>query len=189
MDNKPKAAVLPIGPLMIEHRLIERMVALLREENARIAGGAALDLGFIALAVDFFRFYADRCHHGKEEDFLFKDLQSKQLSEEHKKTLAALLEDHARARGMVAKIEAARLGYLQNKPGSIEDIKDSLDRLVQLYAGHIQKEDKQFFIPSMDYFTKEERDKMLAKFREFDAELIHGKYNKLVTGIEKGGLL
>ena len=33
-----------------------------------------VDPVFIDTAVDFIRTYADRCHHGKEEDLLFKAL-------------------------------------------------------------------------------------------------------------------
>jgi hemerythrin-like domain-containing protein len=35
---------------------------------------------FIDTAVDFIRTYADRCHHGKEEDILFRNLAKKKTS-------------------------------------------------------------------------------------------------------------
>ena len=35
---------------------------------------------FIDIAVDLIRMYADRTHHGKEEDILFRDLEKKSLS-------------------------------------------------------------------------------------------------------------
>lgn len=163
--------MLPIGPLMIEHRLIERMVALLKKETQ-------INLNFIGIAVDFFRFYADRCHHGKEEDILFRALAAKQLSPEHKKMMADLLQDHVRARELVGKLKDSR---------TLGDIKECIDKIVELYTVHIQKEDKQFFIPSMGYFTKEEQAALLCEFQEFDRMLIHEKYKKLVEQIEKGG--
>ena len=57
--------MMPIGPLMKEHRLIERMIALMEKELGRLNAGEELDPGFIDIAVDFIRTYADRCHHGK----------------------------------------------------------------------------------------------------------------------------
>lgn len=60
------SAMMPAGPLMIEHRLIERMVRQLQEELNRIDKRNSVDAVFIDSAVDFFRFYTDRCHHGKE---------------------------------------------------------------------------------------------------------------------------
>ena len=62
----------PIGPLMWEHRLIERMVKLLKKELIKIKEIDKVDTNFILIVVDFFRTYADRTHHGKEEDILFK---------------------------------------------------------------------------------------------------------------------
>ena len=56
----------PIGPLMWEHRLIEKMLRLFEGEIKRISELNRLDTVFIDTAVDFIRTYADRTHHGKE---------------------------------------------------------------------------------------------------------------------------
>ena len=50
---------------------------------------------------------------------------------------------------------------------------------------HIEKEDKHFFIPAMDYFSKEEQSAMLDEFRVFDRNMIHEKYKKIVEEKEK----
>ena len=67
--------MLPIAPLMIEHRLIERMIRLMGREIARIRDNIAVgqefafvDAKLIDTAVDFMKTYADQVHHGKEED-------------------------------------------------------------------------------------------------------------------------
>ncbi len=70
----------PIGPLMREHRLIERMVGALAGNLKITAETGRIDTNVTAVAVDFFRTYADRTHHGKEEDILFRDLAKKRLS-------------------------------------------------------------------------------------------------------------
>lgn len=57
--------MLPIGPLMREHRLTERMVEVIKSELTKINEQKELDPAFIDVAVDFFRTCADRCHHGK----------------------------------------------------------------------------------------------------------------------------
>jgi len=69
--------MLPIGPLMIEHRLIERMIKLMDKASKKMQKQDNADLNFIDIAVDFIKIYADRCHHGKEEDILFKALTKK----------------------------------------------------------------------------------------------------------------
>jgi hypothetical protein len=55
---------------------------------------------------------------------------------------------------------------------------------VTFYPAHIAKEDKHFFIPCMEYFTKKEQDSMLQAFWDFDRRLIHEKYRGLVERLE-----
>jgi hemerythrin-like domain-containing protein len=55
-----------------------------------------------------------------------------------------------------------------------------MKELAKFYPQHIEKEDKHFFYPSMEYFTKEEQDRMLNEFWEFDRKMIHEKYTKVV---------
>jgi hemerythrin-like domain-containing protein len=57
-------------------------------------------------------------------------------------------------------------------------------KLVEFYPEHITKEDKNFFIPCMQYFTRKEQDDMLNEFWEFDKKLIHEKYRKIVESYE-----
>ena len=63
------------GPLMIEHRLIERMISIIKDALIQIESTQEVDPVFVDTAVDFIRTYADRTHHGKEEDILFRDLR------------------------------------------------------------------------------------------------------------------
>ena len=70
------------GPLMIEHRLIERMISQIKNALAQIESTQKVDPLLVDTAVDFIRMYADRTHHGKEEDILFRDLSKRSLSAE-----------------------------------------------------------------------------------------------------------
>lgn len=177
---------MPVGPLMIEHRLIERMIALLVREVAKMRAVGQIDTKFIVSAVDFIRTYADRCHHGKEEDILFRDLKRKPLSSEHARILRELEAEHVRGREVVRKIIASHEQYLQGDKASAAEIIQLMEVLIEFYPKHIEKEDKHFFIPCMAYFTKEEQAKMLAECYEFDRQLIHEKYEQIVQKLEQG---
>lgn len=176
--------MLPIGPLMWEHRRIERMVEHLKKELERIRAEETANPVFIDAVVDFFRMYADRCHHGKEEDILFERLEDKDLSDDHKKILNELIEEHKAGREMVGDLARAKESYIKGDEGALGEIVTTLDRLVHFYPVHIAKEDKHFFHPCMEYFSKNENDVMLEKFREFDGELIHEKYEAVVEKVE-----
>lgn len=176
----------PVAPLMIEHRLIERMIAVIREELARIMSKNRADVVFVDTAVDFIRTYADRTHHGKEEDILFRDLALKKISDEHKKIMQELINEHIYARGVVAKLVAAKERYGAGDHSSLKEIADRLKELTDFYPQHIEKEDRHFFIPVMNYFNREEMDAMLDEMREFDRKMIHEKYTRLVEKFESG---
>jgi len=88
---------------MIEHRLIERMIEVMGEELLLIEKEKKVDPEFIGMAVDFIRTYADRCHHGKEEDILFRDLGAKKLTDDHRRTMEDLVEEHRFGRKVTAK--------------------------------------------------------------------------------------
>lgn len=55
------------GPLMIAHRLIERMLWVIKDVLAEIESIHKVNPFFVDIAVDFIRVYADRTHHGKEK--------------------------------------------------------------------------------------------------------------------------
>jgi hypothetical protein len=45
-----------------------------------------------------------------------------------------------------------------------------------LYPAHIEREDKLFFQPVMNYFSAQEKDEMLKEETEFDRHIIHRIY-------------
>ncbi len=184
----------PIGPLMIEHRLIERLIHLMQRELTRIKDNIAVerefafvDPVFIDTAVDFMRTYADRCHHGKEEDILFAELAKKDLAPELRQTMTELIEDHAWARKTTTSLVEAKNDYLLERAGALDDLLLHLEELVMFYGQHIEREDKNFFIPCMHYFSEAEQAAMLARMAEFDQRMIHEKYRSIVEGIEHHG--
>lgn len=146
----------PIVPMMWEHRLIEKILRLFDGEIIKINENSKVDTIFIDTAVDFIRTYADRTHHGKEEDILFRDLTKKKLPPELARIMNELIEEHKYARKTVGNLVAAKERYLTGEDTSQEVI-GYLKELARFYPQHIEKEDKNFFSPCMDYFTHERR--------------------------------
>jgi hemerythrin-like domain-containing protein len=176
--------MLPAGPLMIEHRLIERMIKLLKENLLALEEKNSTDTDFIETAVDFLRTYADKCHHGKEEDILFRELAKKEMKEEHKKIMEGLIEDHKFSRNIIGELTKANENYKNGDSGSLVMIKDSLKKLTDLYPRHIATEDKDFFLAAMDYFNDGEKKDMLDRFWDFDKTIVHIKYKEVVEKTE-----
>lgn len=175
----------PIAPLMIEHRLIERMIAILNRGIQIMEKENKADLDLIEVAVDFFKTYADRTHHGKEEDILFEQLIEKEISDNHRKITNELIEEHKYAREKVKALLNAKQDYENQKDKSTDTIRDLIKDLTNFYPAHIKKEDQEFFMPIMKYFSKQEKNQMFKDFYNFDKEMIHEKYQKIIENLEK----
>jgi hemerythrin-like domain-containing protein len=176
---------MPYIPLMKEHRLIERMIVAIKEEVRLLKLKNDANPVFIDLVVDFLRTYADRCHHGKEEEILFRALEKKKLSAEHKKIMNRLIEDHALARKLTGSMAEANFRYVNGDKQALEVIIECMKHLVDLYPQHIHKEDHEFFVPVMEYFSEAEKAELTKKEYDFDRFVLSQKYEIQVAEIEK----
>jgi hemerythrin-like domain-containing protein len=157
----------PRGLLMIEHRLIEKMIEIIRKEILKIKETNSVDIVFIDTAVDFIRIYADKTHHGKEEDILFRDCVRKNMSEKDIKVMNELIAEHKYGRRIVRELVEARDNYSCGN-NTINIIIEKLGQLAEFYPEHIKKEDKIFFPDSEKYFSEDELEELLNEFLEFD---------------------
>lgn len=172
------------GPLMIEHRLIERMLSVIKGVLVKIELKHKVDPVLVDIVVDFIRVYADRTHHGKEEYILFRELNKKVLTSEDSQIMKELIDEHMFGRQTNKALDEANTRYRNGDDTALIDIAANLKSLTEFYPKHIEKEDKVFFPSSRNYFTDEEDQAMLAEFWEFDRNMIHEKYKSLVEDLK-----
>lgn len=165
---------------MIEHRLIEKMLASFMRYMDVAEMRQKIDPGLIDTAVDFIRIYADRTHHGKEEEILFRALAKKDMAPDLKKIMQELISEHVWSRKTTASLAQANQGYLSGNGGRLSEILFLARELGSFYPRHIEKEDEHFFVPAEEYLSKEEQAEMLTVFWEFDRKMIHEKYSQIV---------
>jgi len=173
------------GPLMIEHRLIEHMLLVVKDRLAQIQSTQKADPVLVDTVVDFVRTYADRTHHGKEEDIMFRDLRSKKMSADDKRVMNELIEEHVFGRATTKALVEANTRYRNGDQAALADIVQNLQTLGEFYPKHIAKEDKVFFPNALAYVSEEEDQAMLAEFWEFDRKMIHEKYKAVVQGLKR----
>jgi len=138
---------------------------------------------FVDSVVDFVRTYADRTHHGKEEDILFAALAGKRLDTADARLMAELIDDHRQARLKVAEIVALNARFRRGEVGTALAIKELLAWLAGFYPAHIVKEDRHFFPGTERYFGAGELEALLARFEDFDRKMIHEKYQGLYESL------
>jgi hemerythrin-like domain-containing protein len=173
------------APLMIEHRLIERMIAVIDRAIPAIRTENRVEPEFIDTVVDFFFTYIDRTHHGKEEEIYFKTLDGKPMSESDRALMRELIEEHARGRKIVGEVADANSQYRAGLSGAIPDLADGLGALTGFYPKHIEKEDKVFFPAARAYLSDQDEQAILEAFREFDRKVIHEAYREKIEHLER----
>ena len=102
------------------------------------------DLDAFADCVTFIRLFADACHHGKEEDLLFPELEAAGMPRDHG-PIAVMLQEHqqgrAYARAMAGALEGARGGDADAQA----TLRNAATGYVNLIRNHIMKEDHVLF--------------------------------------------
>ena len=169
----------PRGPLMIEHRLIEKMMGCIEKRIPQIKESNKIEPVFIDSIIDFMRTYTDGIHHGKEEEIYFRECAKKNMEAHEVELLNELIEEHDLSREAIEAIAQAKENYLEG-----EDVLDlilaKLQSLVDIYRGHIDKEDHHFFPDSEKYFSETEQVRILGEFLKFDKTVIQEKYRLLI---------
>src|SRR5665811_980106 len=156
-----------VGLLMIEHRLIERVLADAPLHLASLTGRRDIP-AYVDVVTDFLHTYADRTHHGKEEDILFRQLTGKPLDAEIARLMEELLVEHAHARKLTGRMVDANTRFRSGDQAALGEIEQTLGELVRFYRCHIEKEDRHFGKPRMAYFSPEEQVAMLGGFADLD---------------------
>ena len=103
----------PTDILSSEHRVIEQVLDCLDKMIQTCQTEHKFDKQSAKDAVDFFRNFADRCHHGKEEAHLFPAMEAKGFARDCGPT-GVMIYEHEQGRkfvrGMAESIDAAAKG-------------------------------------------------------------------------------
>lgn len=159
----------PMKKLVDEHVLIKRFIALIPRliEN--------IDFETILKGVDFIRSYADKFHHAKEEEILFK------YFDENLDILKTIHEDHETGRAHVRAIVAA----VEKKDRYA--IAEHLNGYKELLTEHIKKEDEILY-PWMDRnLSVRQIGEIFSKFNDTDNTFGDApkRYEEFVVGLEE----
>ena len=123
-----------------EHRQIEQVLGALETMTLRASIGMAPEREIVKKFALFFQKYADRWHHGKEEDRLFKKMHEFGFPMEAG-PLAVMLFEHNEGRTHVGALAAigAKSGPLTHE--ELTSIQSHAEAFIPLLRSHIQKED------------------------------------------------
>src|SRR3972149_3691353 len=124
----------PTAVLRHEHEVILRALALLERLGKNLEAGKPVDHGALAGLVDFFKTFADRCHHGKEEQPLFPAMERHGIPREGG-PLGVMLVEHDQGRAFIRAMAE----------GNDREAAEAITGYVTLLRAHIDKENDTLF--------------------------------------------
>ncbi len=149
--------------LVNEHKNILKVADALEKECENIKKGKPVDENFFRFVIEFIRNYADKFHHAKEEEILFKQF-CKNESELHCNPVEQMLYEHKEGRNFVRGIE---IGLEKRNKNQI--IQNALG-YVHLIREHIFKEDNILYPLTEQVLSKEAQKDMLKKFEKIQKD-------------------
>ena len=158
--------MIPTEILSKEHKNILVAIDLLSQECDAMESGTELNKEFIENAIFFIRNYADKFHHAKEEDILFKVLETDEVQEKmHCSPIRQMLHEHDMGRKLVKNMEE----------GIKENDKDKVVQNARSYCyllkDHIHKEDDILYPMADEALSPENQESMAKEFARVEEEM------------------
>ncbi|GAB4135259.1 Rrf2 family transcriptional regulator [Thermopirellula anaerolimosa] len=180
--TREKTSMKPTERLRQEHRVIERVLDCLQETAERSERGKGFDAAVAGQMLEFFREFADRCHHGKEEGHLFPAMEAKGFPRDGGPT-GVMIYEHEQGRSLIRRMADA----LQAVSGGDASAQTAFTQAARAYCNllrnHIAKEDQVLFVMADQAFSAEDQTRLAAAFEKVEAEEIgagvHEKYHRL----------
>ncbi len=168
-----------------EHKAILKMLDATEEVARRIKLGTAVVPEILSGLLEFLRTFADRCHHGKEEDCLFPLLEQKGLPRDAG-PIGIMLHEHGQGRELISDmVEASEAIGFGRKDAGLRWADAALD-YAALLRSHIAKENDVLFVIADRLLSEPEQAKLLDEFEKVEInKLGAGTHERLHRLMEK----
>ncbi len=166
-ENMTKA----IETLMNEHRLIEQVLGSLETYIESVEADKEAPREALRGYAEFFSNFADKCHHGKEEDQLFALMAKNGFPTEYG-PIAVMLSDHAEGRSSVKALAAIASGSGPLSAKERSDATGLARNYIAMLRSHIMKEDNILYPMALQAIKGEQMDELAAEFEAFEKKVM-----------------
>ncbi len=170
-----------------EHKLIKRIIDVLEIAIKNLEKKKQVNPHLFEQATDFIRNFADKFHHAKEEEILFKEMVKKGMPEKDS-PIEAMLIEHEQGRGFVRGIVMANGKFKRGSKEAVNEVINNARGYIELLREHIDKEENILY-PLAERILGGEHGRINKEFHA--AELRKGgnktvkKYHEMVISLEK----
>ena len=154
-----------------EHDNILRGLEILEACAPKLLDGQPVPPETMEGLIEFFRLYADRTHHGKEEDLLFPAMIANGFSREVG-PIHCMLADHENNRALTRQMIDAAARYRSGDQKAGITFGSAATEYVRVLREHIQKENLVLFVMADDAIPSQDQPALLEKFHDVDENKI-----------------
>lgn len=173
----------PTDILIKEHDAIIVMLNILEKVCLKFDNGESVDETDLENIVEFFKVFADKCHHGKEEDILFPALEEYGIPNEGG-PISVMLAEHVEGRDNVNGMSNAIVAYKEGKESASIEFVLFARSYISLLRAHIDKENNILFKLADTQIPDERQQSLLVDFERAEKEKIgagvHERFHKLL---------
>lgn len=174
--------------LKAEHRAIKLVLRIIEKMCERLKAGDNVQPEHLEQVLDFLKVFADKCHHAKEEELLFPELEKVGVPREEG-PIGVMLAEHNKAREHVKGIGEGIARYKAGEKRAAAKIAENGAAYIRILAAHIDKEDHVLYPVADARLPKGVQDELLEKFDKVETKKIgagkHEQFHKMLENLEK----
>ena len=168
-----------------EHVAIETMLKVLETVLKRLERGEKAEPEHLSEIIDFFKIFADRCHHGKEEEIFFPALEIAGIPREGG-PIGVMLQEHDQMRALMSGLADAVSRYQAREPDACGEMNRYASGYSAMLRKHIEKENEILFKMAEIHLSPEEEKELAERFESMESEKIGvGIHEKLHAVLER----
>ena len=153
------------GVLRNEHEVILRVLGATEATANAIEAGSNVSAQYLQDTVEFLSLYADRQHHGKEEDLLFPELEEKGLPR-NGGPVGMMLMEHRFGPSHIARMAAAATASASGDRAAAATWADAALDYVALLREHIAKENQILFAMAERILSADDQARLSVEFAD-----------------------
>lgn len=155
--------------LRTEHKAIISMLEATEAVARNIGSGMLPSAETLQGLLEFFKVFADRCHHGKEEDLLFPLLERKGLPHAGG-PVGVMLFEHEQGRDLIRQMSDAADRFSAGDQAAAQSWARAASGYAALLRSHIQKENNILFVMAERLLTSTEQSELAEDFEKLEVE-------------------
>jgi hemerythrin-like domain-containing protein len=178
----------PTEQLKEEHQVIKLMLRIAEKVCEKLESGEEVDPEHLERIVEFIRVFADKCHHGKEEDLLFAAMEEAGIPRKGG-PIGVMLTEHDMGRGYVKGMSEAIARYKAGDGKASTAIAQNARDYIALLTQHIDKEDNILYPMADMHLSEDQQKELLEGFERVEHEEIgvgkHEQFHKLLEHLKQ----